>query len=406
MEIEIQSKEKLKKAFIIKLLRKEIEEKEQKKYKELSKSLNLKGFRIGAVPATVIKSHFGNKIYNDILNSLLYENFTEFLKKENIQIIEHSITEPIIEDQDDYVNITLSFEIFPKIDLDFTKFKIKKYDSDITETDIQTDLNNLKTNHGTWQDVLSETKLGDKIIIDLYYTKDSNIQYIYNTVEINTFESTFQIQNLKDVLINKNLNKKYFFKLTNNELEEIENIKDHIVLEIKHIKRFCPANITDKDFLEKIGFKNQTNQNINDFIKNKLIKTKDYLSNILMQEEIFKNLREQHVFDIPLCLIEQKIKISDENESNESIINKIKIQLILNEIKKKYNIIISKTELDEQISFLNENNLTNEIYKKNIIKHIENDLYMKKILKTIIEKITVIDEKITFDTLTKIGEKS
>lgn len=404
MEIEIQTTDKLKKTFTIKLLNKEIEEKEQKKFNDLSKSLNLKGFRRGAIPATIIKSHFGNKIYDEILNSILYESFTDFIKKENINIIEHSIAEPIIKKNDHCVSLTLIFEIFPNIEINFTNIKIKQYDVEITETDVQTELAKLRLSHGKWQNVLSETELGDKITIDLYEIINKNKQYIYNNTEINTHETNFQIHNLKDVLIKKQPDKKYFFMLKKNSLELTDATEEHIVLQIKHIKRCYPAEI-DNDFFSAIGFVDHNKNHINDFVMTKLIKTKDYILNILTQNAVLKELREKHIFDVPVCMLNQKSETNNEIEPADSMINKIKTQLILTEIKKKYNIIISKNELDEKTTFLDDKYLNNEMYKKNIIKHIENDLYMKKILKTIIEKITLIDEKITFDMLVKKGEQ-
>jgi trigger factor len=48
---------------------------------ELSKTVNLKGFRPGKVPADVLKRQFGKAVYGEVLDQILKETSTKAIEE-------------------------------------------------------------------------------------------------------------------------------------------------------------------------------------------------------------------------------------------------------------------------------------------------------------------------------------
>ena len=77
MKVTVVSKKVLKTNLKVFVEKKTIEEKMGVRLTELSKTVNLKGFRPGKVPAAVLKRQFGKAIYSEVLDQILKETSTK-----------------------------------------------------------------------------------------------------------------------------------------------------------------------------------------------------------------------------------------------------------------------------------------------------------------------------------------
>ena len=75
MKVTIDSKKGLKTNLRVFIDKKTIEEKIATRLSELSKTVNLKGFRPGRVPVNVLKRQFGKAVYDEVLEKILKEVF-------------------------------------------------------------------------------------------------------------------------------------------------------------------------------------------------------------------------------------------------------------------------------------------------------------------------------------------
>jgi len=387
----------LKYEIIIDILKKEINKKYEEKVDQLSKTLKLKGFRIGFIPKRVININFGNDINNEIIDNILNEKFLEYIKKNNIDIAEkpHVIK---LNDNEDIMSFKLEFDILPKIEINLNNIKICKKLAKISETDVKNEIDRLRFKYSLWKNITTESKNNDLLIFDLYKKNANNLQYILNNEELILDEKPYYIKNLKQYLINKNINTEYTFSMINNNLSVLEKEnKNNVYIKIHKIQRKYPSDI-DNTFMGKIGFPEQNYNNLNNIIKEKLEFISNYLSEKIMRSDILNNLLDKHDFSIPESLIKNK---SDDNEND--VIRSIKLKLILSEIKRKFNINVSQTEIQAQINLLSQNNKQKIIYDKSY-NNIENEIYIKKIINIIEEKIDISEQFISLENLIKLGD--
>ena len=80
MKVTVDSKKGLKTNLKVFVDKKTIEEKIGVRLIELSKTVNLKGFRPGKVPVDVLKRQFGNAVYGEVLEKILRLVFNPFLE--------------------------------------------------------------------------------------------------------------------------------------------------------------------------------------------------------------------------------------------------------------------------------------------------------------------------------------
>jgi len=86
MKVTVDSKKGLKTNLKIFVAKDEINEKVQTRLVELSKTVNMKGFRPGKVPIAVIKRQFAKPIYGEVLEKILQETSAQAIKEKNIKV--------------------------------------------------------------------------------------------------------------------------------------------------------------------------------------------------------------------------------------------------------------------------------------------------------------------------------
>ena len=85
MKVTVDSKKGLKTNLKVFVDKKTIDDKIGARLIELSKTVNLKGFRPGKVPVDILKKQFGKAVYGEILEKVLKETSTKALEEKKIK---------------------------------------------------------------------------------------------------------------------------------------------------------------------------------------------------------------------------------------------------------------------------------------------------------------------------------
>ncbi len=86
MKVTVDSKKGLKTNLKVFVDKKTIDERIVLRLNELSKTINMKGFRPGKVPVDVIKKQFGKAVYGEVLEKLLKETSTKAIEEKKIKV--------------------------------------------------------------------------------------------------------------------------------------------------------------------------------------------------------------------------------------------------------------------------------------------------------------------------------
>ena len=113
-------------------------------FKELSKEIVIRGFRPGAAPKLMIEARLGNRLYEELFNHLLPEITWEILQSEKLNPINQVQYQVTKFSDAEGLEFTAIFAEFPQFALgDLQKIKIKKSEAELTDKELDTEVNNV-----------------------------------------------------------------------------------------------------------------------------------------------------------------------------------------------------------------------------------------------------------------------
>ncbi len=133
--------------------------------KQISKDVNISGFRAGKVPYDVLEKHVGKDlIMNHATDLAIPRILTEVIKKEKLEVIVRPKVEIISNDPLKFKTIA---PVYPEVKVDgYEKIKIKAKEVKITDKDIDETIDNVKKQFVSWDETDEKIKKGDKVELD------------------------------------------------------------------------------------------------------------------------------------------------------------------------------------------------------------------------------------------------
>jgi trigger factor len=408
MKVTVDSKKGLKTNLKVFVEKKTIEEKMGVRLTELSKTVNLKGFRPGKVPADVLKRQFGKAVYGEVLDQILKETSTKAIEEKKIKVAGQPKLDLKSYGEGKDLNYTLEIDELPSIKLkSIENIKFIDYEIKVTEKEIEKRIDDIAKNQNNFKDKNeNETaKNGDLVAFDY----DA-------TIENKSFEGgqgkNTQIVLGKDLFIKgfdkqllgvkKNQVKEVTATLPENyPKKEFVNKKANFKCKILNVKK--PETVkVDVQFAKNLGAKDlkDLKQLTNKQIENQYKMSLEELS----KEKILNQLEKMHDVQLPdnlvqqeLTLISQHLKKEDKEknkkESEKIAKKRIKLGLILNELGEQNNLKVDEQELRNEIqkqvhSMPGQQKQVLEYYQKNpsATTSLRGSIYEEKIINLIKQK--------------------
>ena len=408
MKVTVDSKKGLKTNLKVFVDKKTIEEKIGVRLIELSKTVNLKGFRPGKVPPDVLKRQFGKAVYGEVLDKILKETSTQAIEEKKIKVAGQPKLDLKSHGEGKDLNYTLEIDEMPSIKLkSLENIKFINYEIKVTEKETEKKIDDIAKNQNNFKDKNeNETaKSGDLVAFDY----DA-------TIENKSFEGgqgkNTQIVLGKDLFIKgfdkqllgvkKNQIKEVTATLPENyPKKEFANKKANFKCKILNIKKPETVKIDDQ-FAKNLGAKDMKDlrQLTNKQIQNQYKMSLDHLS----KENILNQLETMHDVQLPDNLVQQELTIISQNlakedkeknkqESEKVAKKRIKLGLILNEFGEKNNLKVDEQELKNEIqkqiqSMPGQQKQVLEYYQKNPSASISlrGSIYEEKIINLIKQK--------------------
>ena len=408
MKVTVDSKKGLKTNLKVFVDKKTIEEKIGVRLNELSKTVNLKGFRPGKVPVDVLKRQFGKVVYGEVLEKILKETSTQALEEKKIKVAGQPKLDLKSYGEGKDLNYTLEIDELPSIKLkSIENIKFTDYEINVTEEETQKRINDIAKNQNNFKDKNEKeiAENGDLVAFDYDATienksfeggKGKNTQIVLGK---DLFIKGFDNQLLG---VKKNQEKEIAVILPENyPKKEFANKKASFKCKILNVKKQEPVKINDQ-FAKNLGAKdlNDLKQLVRQQIQNQYKMNLDALS----KDNILNQIEKLHDIDLPnnlvqqeLALISQGLKKEDAEKNkkeNEKIANKrIKLGLILNELGEKNNLKVVEQELKNEIqkqvqSIPGQQKQVLEYYQKNpsATASLRGSMYEEKIINLIKQK--------------------
>ena len=394
------------------------------KYEELKKTVALKGFRPGKVPAEILKKQFGKAIYGEVLDKVLKETSAKALEEQKIKVAGQPKIDLKTFGEEKDLEYTIQVEELPKVEIEqINNIKLTNYEVKVSDKDIQKRIAEIAKNQNNFKDKKDDEKSqnGDLIVFDYKATVDDQ------NFEGGEGKNT-QIILGKDLFI-KNFDKHLLGIKKNQEVtaevilpenypnKKYSNKKAKFFCKILNVKKPEITQIND-EFAKNLGAKDLNDLKIlvSKQVHNQYKQTLD----LITKSEILNQLDKFKEIEIPKNLINQEVEILSQGMSNEekeknklehekSAKKRIKTGLILNEFGDKNNIKVHedeiKREIQKQINTMpGQEKMVMEYYKKNPSAYasLRGGIYEDKIISLIKEKAKSQKKSISTDEAEKI----
>lgn len=278
---------------------------------------NIKGFRPGKAPMSVITQRYGDDARKEALSQVIQNALYQAIAEQKLKPVGAPQVEPksILANQP--LEFTATVEVLPEIEkVSFSLPTLEQLTVEVKDEDIQRVVDQLRKQYTKWNVVERAANKNDRVVIDYYAVfegKSDEANKITNfPLELG---ANVMLPGFEDALVGL---KAGDTKTVNLTFPDNVAAKDHagkpvdFVVEVKQVFEGQAPEV-NSDFVKMLGVKSGSAEDLTQQIKQSLEQERDRLVKENIKEQVFKALLEQNPIEIPKSLIAREAKnIHDE----------------------------------------------------------------------------------------------
>lgn len=431
--------EGLKRAYNILLTANQLEESVQGKLIEAQPTFEMKGFRKGKVPMSLLKKQFGQQIMGEVMQ----ESIDNAMKEHFDNTGDRPAQQPSMEMKDgdswkqgDDVEVSISYERLPDIpEVDFKKIKLKRMVVEVDDKAIKEGLENLAKNAQNFEDRKkgSKSKDGDQLNINFLGKIDGEAfeggagEDYPLVLGSNSFIPGFEEQ-----LVGKKAEDKVEVKVSFPEDYNSKNLAGKNAIfdcMINAVKQPKPS-VIDDEMAKQFG--SEDLKSLKEQLKERLGAEYVAAARQLTKRELMDSLDKMVKFELPESLVEAESsqiahqlwhdenpdveghdhpEIETNDEAKKLGERRVRLGLLLAELGRKNEITISDQEMQQSVfeearKYPGQEKEFFEFVQKNeeIQQQLRAPLFEDKVVNFVFELSTITEKKVSKDELQKAIE--
>jgi trigger factor len=168
MQVSVENTSGLERRLTVQVPGQEVQDKIDAKLRELSKQVQVKGFRPGRVPISVVKQRYGKQVRQDIVNETVQSSLQQAIQDEDLRPASMPRLEADPENNDggDF-EFSALIEVYPEIGkLDVAEMSIERPDAGVGDQDVEEMLGTLRKQRISWNTVERPAESGDQVVFE------------------------------------------------------------------------------------------------------------------------------------------------------------------------------------------------------------------------------------------------
>jgi trigger factor len=303
----------------------------ENKVKKYSKTVDVKGFRKGMVPAGMVKKMYGDGILAEEINALIDKSLDNFIKENNIKMLGRPIPSESQEQIDlkwqENKDYTFEFEIGyqPEIKLDFGKHVFKKYELKFDASIVEKEMENVTKYFQKLEDTTDPIKENDTLYFKLTDGKEFSTDSFCSTNDL-TEAGTKAFLGKKvgdkvdgkafDLINNEKLDvKKFIFSLKAEDTLDTALENESLTFEITNVKTtVVPKELTADQIKLITRDENKTTlEELKLFLGDEIKAQYVNISKNYLYTDIYKYIIEDYKMDLPMEFMKKWLVSEKEN---------------------------------------------------------------------------------------------
>ena len=169
MDVSVESVGNLERRMTLRLPADRLETQVGGRLREIARTVRIKGFRPGKVPAKVVEQRYGQQVRAEVLDGLLREGFDSAIRDNDLRLAGNPQIQPADADGEDALAYVATFEVMPEFgDIDVDKLQVVRHTAEIADADIDRMINNLQLQRRSWTAVTRPAQEGDAVDVQTW----------------------------------------------------------------------------------------------------------------------------------------------------------------------------------------------------------------------------------------------
>ncbi len=377
-------------------------------YKKLASQINVPGFRKGKVPAAMVEQRVGRPaILDEAINAALPEFYGQAAREHTLLIIGRPVVDIKEFKDNEKLEFTVEVSVRPEVTLpDFSKITITVDNAEVTDADINEQIDELRARFGTLHTVERATKNGDFVTVDLTARingeevdggKANDISY-----EVG---SNRMIDGLDEALIGMSAGdtKTFTTQLVGQQDGETGDV--FIALKVVKERELPPVD----DAFAKLASEFDTIEELKKDFTGRLTRLKKLEQGAQARDLLVEKLLADLTIEVPDDLVLEEVnshlegegRLEDEvhrAEVDKEVRDSIKSEFLLDSIVKAEEVQITEVELTEYLVRMSQRygmapeQFAQELQKAGQISQVIAEVTRAKALASVLGRISVVDK--------------
>ena len=164
MNLELKDAGTARKIAIVSFDAEEIKTKENEACKEIGKIANIPGFRKGKAPANVIRKRYSRELKDELTRKVSTDAYESILDNKDIKVYSILKVDAGELSTENGASVEVTVDLEPEFEIpDYENFEVTVHPTDISDEDIEKEINTLRDQRASFDEVDREAKEGDYI---------------------------------------------------------------------------------------------------------------------------------------------------------------------------------------------------------------------------------------------------
>ncbi|WP_279084030.1 trigger factor [Gilliamella apis] len=313
MQVSVETTQGLGRRLSITIKSEDITKAVNKELLNTAKKVRIDGFRKGKVPLKIVEQRYGASILQDALSDLMQRNFVDAIIQEKLNPAGAPVYTPKeYKDGEDYT-FTVEFEVYPEIKIkDLDKIEVEKPIAEIVDADVDTMIETLRKQQGSWKVVEQKAKEQNRVTLDFLGKVDGDE---FEGGKADDFALVLgqgrMIPGFEDAIIGHKAGDQFDINVTFPEDYHAENLKGKPAVFAATLKKVEELELPEltEDVVRRFGIADGTVDSLRAEVRKNMLRELNATIRNKIKSQAIDGLVKNNDIEVPAALIDREVDV-------------------------------------------------------------------------------------------------
>ena len=313
MQVSVETTQGLGRRLSITIKSEDITKAVNKELLNTAKKVRIDGFRKGKVPLKIVEQRYGASILQDALSDLMQRNFVDAIIQEKLNPAGAPVYTPKeYKDGEDYT-FTVEFEVYPEIKIkDLDKIEVEKPVAEVVDADVETMIETLRKQQGSWKVVEQEAKEQNRVTLDFLGKVDGNE---FEGGKADDFALVLgqgrMIPGFEDAIIGHKAGDQFDINVTFPEDYHAENLKGKPAVFAATLKKVEELELPEltEDVVKRFGIADGTVESLRAEVRKNMLRELNATIRNKIKSQAIDGLVKNNDTEVPAALVDREVDV-------------------------------------------------------------------------------------------------